>query len=198
MTLNALKENRIGRKGGSSIKEPVFSRRSGWEREARGFCAFSQSLSSLCRPSLLPGEVPGGLQAAFDPHQPGSLGPISQCNNLCFRVLRGNSTAPFPFHDLSSGNHSFEVTQTSVQIGFSVAPIKLKGRQINIKDKLPWWGTEKQAKRGESGGGAHLRWTLFRFKCWRLLARSTMAHSPPETCHATFIFSWPFKFTSWP
>lgn len=25
-----------------------------------------------------------------------------------------------------------------------------------------------------------------------------MAGSPPKTCHARLIFSWPFKFTSWP
>lgn len=94
--------NHIGSKGGSSLKEPVFSRRSGWEREAQCFCAFSQSLSSLYRPNLLPREVPGGPQAAFDPHQPGSLAQISQCNHLCFRVLRGNSSAPFPFHGMTS------------------------------------------------------------------------------------------------
>ncbi len=95
-------KNPTGSKGGSSLKEPVFSRRSGWEWEAQCFCAFSQSLSSLCRPSLLPREVPGGLQASFDPHQPGSLGQISQCNHLCFKVLRGNSSAPFPFHGMTS------------------------------------------------------------------------------------------------
>lgn len=33
-------------------------------------------------------------------------------------------------------------------------------------------------KRGEWGVGAHLRWTLLRFKWRRLLARSTVAHSP--------------------
>lgn len=27
---------------------------------------------------------------------------------------------------------------------------------------------------------------------------STVAHSPPKTCHALLIFSWPFKFTSRP
>lgn len=70
----------IGSKGGSSLKEPVFSRRSGWEREAQSFCAFSQSLSSFYRPSLLPRGVPGGLQAVFDPHQPRFLGQIGQCN----------------------------------------------------------------------------------------------------------------------
>lgn len=89
-------------KSRSSIKELVFSRSSGWEWEERSFCAFSQSLSSLHRTCLVPREIPGGLHTAFDRHEPGFLGQIVQCNHLCFKVLRGNSSAPFPFHGMTS------------------------------------------------------------------------------------------------
>lgn len=63
-----LRQHHIESKGGSILKELVFSRSSGWEREEQSFCAFSQSLSSLYRPCLVPREVPGGLQAAFNLH----------------------------------------------------------------------------------------------------------------------------------
>lgn len=50
----------------------------------------------------MPREIPGGLHTAFDRHEPGFLGQIVQCNHLCFKVLRGNSSAPFPFHGMTS------------------------------------------------------------------------------------------------
>lgn len=86
----------------SSSQELMFSRSSGWEWEEQSFYAFFQSLSSLHRTCLVPRQIPGGLHTGFDRHEPGFLGQIVQCNHLCFKVLRGNSSAPFPFHGMTS------------------------------------------------------------------------------------------------
>lgn len=89
-------------KSSSSSRELMFSRSSGWEWEEQSFYAFFQSLSSLHRTCLVPRQIPGGLHTGFDRHEPGFLGQIIQCNHLCFKVLRGNSSAPFPFHGMTS------------------------------------------------------------------------------------------------